>query len=246
MLLPLYHPASLRFSPHSCHGGDCTIWFWAFAPFIWYSPFYFDLEKLNQVFLLWKVFHYFTAPHWQGLDAFCSRLNSYFWMYWLLYLKKFSNCLPLKLVISFPSGFKCCSSLHSSWHSRCSIIVCWIEFNEELILEFSLFLIYPSVLFLVEEKFRVLVGMSQKQILRYRLVHKKFTWKEKKAVVGEWRSEMQPSSQWNIHYQGSHHCSPLELNPAGETLKAGAEHIPQSCSTQGIRLLGYWYTNSFH
>lgn len=39
---------------------------------------------------------------------------------------------------------------------------------------------------------------------------------------------------------------PPELNSAGGVLKAGTEHMPQSSSTQGRRLLGYLYTNSFH
>lgn len=49
-----------------------------------------------------------------------------------------------------------------------------------------------------------------------------------------------------MYYQGTYHCGPLELNPTGETLKVSTEHVPQSYSTQGIRLLGYLHTNFFH
>ena len=129
VLLTTVLPSLSRSSLHSYLRGECTTLYCAFTPFIWYFPFYFHLGKLDQVFLLWQVFHDFTVPHWQGLEASCSGLNSYFWMHWLLCFKKqFSNCLLLKLVVSFQSRFKCCS-LHGSWHRRCTIIICWIEFK---------------------------------------------------------------------------------------------------------------------
>lgn len=133
------------------------------------------------------------------------------------------------------------------------------EVHNNYLLNWIQILIYPRTLstfdwsissffffFLVEGMVRVLVDVLQKQISRYRLVYKKMTWKGKEAVVEEWRNEMRQGRQWNVHYQGSHCCGSLELNPAGEPLKVDAERISPSYSTQGIKLLGYLYTNSFH
>lgn len=125
---PLYYPASPRSSLYILILKEtvpcCT-------PFIWYSLLTPTWETIDQVFLLWQVFHYFTVPTDRvyrlpvlGLIAIS--------MHWLLCFKTISyNCLLLKLqVVSFQSRFKCCSSLHGSWHRRCTIIICWIEFKD--------------------------------------------------------------------------------------------------------------------
>lgn len=50
---------------------------------------------------------------------------------------------------------------------------------------------------------------------------------------------------WKVCYQASSHCEQLVLHSVGENVGASVEHLPQACSTRGVRELEYLHAKFF-